>query len=88
MNAVLLTDEELVQLQAMVQQQGSMQCIQVALAHPLPNLAKYHSDLAEVISRARDGSSYINEDFGDFLAVFEAWRSAYRRASIRSLRKL
>ena len=81
MHAVLLTEDELAHLQALVKQQGSTdKSLETALAHPVPNLVEHHWDIEEIISRARDGSSYIDEDFGDFLNVLKTAVAAHKGA--------
>lgn len=81
MHAILMSDEDLAKFKLLVSQQGEAhKHLEAVLAHPLPNLTAYLSDLAEVINRARDGSSYIDEDFGDFLEAVEAARPAYANA--------
>lgn len=73
MPAIVLTDAELAALTALVaQQKEGFETIAVSLAHPFPDLSDYSSDLWEIISRARDGSSHISEDFEDFLNALEA----------------
>lgn len=68
MPAIILTDEELAALQTLVSSRGDgFATTTVALAHPFVDLTDFTSDIHEIVSRARDGSSYISEDFEDFL---------------------
>lgn len=60
MPSVVLTNEEIAALTILVaQQKEGFESIVVALAHPFPDFSDYSSDLWEIISRARDGSSHI-----------------------------
>ena len=68
MPAVILTENEISALQTLISAQGdSFASTKVALAHPFVDLTDFTSDIHEIVSRARDGSSYISEDFEDFL---------------------
>ena len=78
MKAVLLTDEQISQLVLLNQQHGNDTGIASALAQPFLNLLEYHEELTEIISRSKDGSSYIDEDFGDFLELWTTARRDYK----------
>jgi hypothetical protein len=80
MQAILVSDEELAQLRALVPKQvESLRGVLLALEHPVPDLAGFLFDIEEIVSRARDGSSYINEDFPEFLEALEQSRVAYAK---------
>lgn len=72
MPVIVLTTEEIDSLRGFLAQQAKgFTRTKVALAHPLPDLTDFMSDIHEIVSRARDGSSYISEDFEEFLAALK-----------------
>lgn len=80
MQAILVSNEELAQLRALVQQQGeNHRLLRLALGHPVPNLAEFLPHLDELINRARDGSRYIDEDFPELLKALELCALALAR---------
>jgi hypothetical protein len=72
MPAIVLTDSEIADLRKLLDSQTSgFAKTGIALAHPLPDLTDFMSDIREIVSRARDGSSYISEDFHMFLTALD-----------------
>lgn len=72
MPAIILTDEEISALQTLVSaQKDGFATTKVALARPFVDLSDFSSDIRELVSRARDGSSHISEDFEDFLKALK-----------------
>lgn len=82
LQAVLLTAPEIEALLETLRRRGdeSLAGAVHALRNPIPDLAAYQDDIRELVSRARDASSYIDEDFPDFLAELKGVRQPYAAA--------
>lgn len=81
LQSVLLTAHEIEALRDHLSRGADgLESVVQALEHPVPNLAAYQSDIREIVSRARDGSGYITEDFGGFLEELDTLAPAYKAA--------
>lgn len=81
LRAVLLTNNEIAQLQKLISgAEPGLAQVPHALAHPIENLAAFRGDFSELISRARDASAYIDEDFPELLKTLAALGPAYSAA--------
>lgn len=64
MPSIALTDSDVAALQALLAKQGDQYAsIQLALSHPLVDLADFAGDIRELIRRARGASRHVSEDF-------------------------